>query len=444
MRRGLLGVVVVLAVAAVACSNAKDTVSSSSTTVQSGGTTAQGNSKFPAVNQPGVTADTINVGGVTSKTNPLGGNYADAYLGVQAYFDMVNSQGGIYGRKLKITEQRDDQLSNNKAEVDALIADQNIFAIMPVASLLFTGGNDIAKSGIPTFGWNINAEWSGTAADPRSNMFGQTGSFTDFTAAEAYMPIIWLAQHLKAKKLGVLAYNVDQSKGCATGIKNAVDTFGPKAGVKLAFMDEALTFGATDMSSQVSKMKEAGVGLVTSCMDTNGVVTLAKEMKKQQLDAKQYLPNGYDDNFVKQYGDLFEGSVVRTDFTTWQLPEKEQPQGLKDFLKWMKGNQLDENGMVGWLNAALFVKGLRDAGPDFTRQKVIDAINKETAFDADGVVYPVNWTKSHTQDADPGVGCDFDSTIENSKFVPSFSEPGKPFHCVLRAKDDSLSDDNRA
>jgi ABC-type branched-subunit amino acid transport system substrate-binding protein len=441
MRRGLLGVAVALALAAGACSNAKDT-GSSSTTVQSTDSTVQGNGKFPAVDQPGVSADAINVGGVASKTNPLGGNYGDAFVGTQAYFDMVNSEGGIYGRKLKITEQRDDALSNNKAEVDALISDQNIFAILPVASLLFTGGNDIAQSGIPTFGWNINQEWSGTAADPRSNMFGQTGSFTDFTAAKAYMPIIWLAQHLKVSKLGVLAYTADQSKDCATGIKNSVEKYGPKAGVKLAFIDQALSFGTTDMSSQVSKMKDAGVGLVTTCMDTNGVVTLAKEMKKQKLDAKQYLPNGYDDEFVKQYGDLFEGSVVRTDFTQWRLPEKEQPPGLKEFLKWMKGKTLNENAMVGWLNAAQFVQGLRDAGPDFTRQKVIDAINKETNFKADGVVHGVDWTKSHTQDADPTKGCDFNATIKNSQFVPDFSQPGKPFHCVVVNPDGTLSDHN--
>ncbi len=50
------------------------------------------------------------------------------------------------------------------------------------------------------------------------------------------------------------------------------------------------------------------------------MVTLAKEMKKQQLDAIQYLPDAYDQQFLESYGDLFEGSVVRTDFTQFELP----------------------------------------------------------------------------------------------------------------------------
>jgi len=39
----------------------------------------------------------IRVGGVTSTTNPLDGRYGLANDGVQAYFEMVNSEGGIYG-----------------------------------------------------------------------------------------------------------------------------------------------------------------------------------------------------------------------------------------------------------------------------------------------------------------------------------------------------------
>ncbi len=61
--------------------------------------------QFPPVDQPGVTQTEINVGGVVSKTNPLGGDYASAFDGVQAYFNMVNASKdkGIYGRKLNLS-----------------------------------------------------------------------------------------------------------------------------------------------------------------------------------------------------------------------------------------------------------------------------------------------------------------------------------------------------
>jgi branched-chain amino acid transport system substrate-binding protein len=178
-------------------------------------------------------------------------------------------------------------------------------------------------------------------------------------------------------------------------------------------------------------MKKAGVDLVTTCMDTNGVITLAKEMKKQQLKAIQYLPNGYDQSFLDDFGDLFEGSVVRTDFV--QLEAKEKPEGIKNFVAAMDraGVKPSENAVVGWINADMFVAGLKAAGPDFSRQKVIDAVNKMTDYRADGILDGVDWTKEHTGLKNPAEACQFLSTIHDSKFDPNFSKPGKPFVCAV-------------
>jgi len=178
-------------------------------------------------------------------------------------------------------------------------------------------------------------------------------------------------------------------------------------------------------------MKRAGVDLVTTCMDTNGVVSLAKEMKKQQLKAVQSLPNAYDHEFLDEFGDLFEGSYVRTDFV--QFEAKEKPKGLKTYLAAMDklGVKPSENSLVGWINADMFLAGLRGAGPDFSRQKVIDAVNKLTNYTADGLVGGVDWTKQHTGLKVPGESCQFLSVIHDSKFDPTLSKPGKPFVCAV-------------
>ena len=91
--------------------------------------------QFPPVDQTGVSQSEIRVGGVTSKTNPLGGNYASTVDGVKAYFNMVNSSKdkGIYGRKLNISSKRDDQVSMNRQEVQGLISNDNVFAVLPVS-----------------------------------------------------------------------------------------------------------------------------------------------------------------------------------------------------------------------------------------------------------------------------------------------------------------------
>ena len=155
-------------------------------------------------------------------------------------------------------------------------------------------------------------------------------------------------------------------------MKASFEKYGPAVDAKIVYIDQSLSYGVGDLGVQVSKMKSAGVDFVTTCMDNNGVVTLAKEMKKQELKAAQSLPNAYDHDFLKEFGDLFEGSYVRTDFVPFEA--KDPPEGLKKYLAAMKQAKADpsENSLVGWLNADLFVTGLKGAGAHFDRQSVIE------------------------------------------------------------------------
>ena len=71
------------------------------------------------------------------------------------------------------------------------------------------------------------------------------------------------------------------------------------------------------------------------------------------------------------------------------------------------------------------MEGLKAAGPDFTRQKVIDAINQMKDYTAKGLLPGVDWTKAHENDYD----CAAIMKIVDGKFKPVFGKPGKPFVC---------------
>ncbi len=427
--RGICTIAVLLALSATTCGNSKKATSPTTTGGSSRASVSRGSGKKVHIIAPGVTDSEIRVGGVASVTNPVGGKYGDAFAGTKAYFDMINSGGGIYGRQLKLVAERDDKLASNTSEIQALLTEDHVFAVLPVASLLFTGADSLAHQSIPTFGWLINPEWGGPKVGPKPTLFGQTGSYLCFACVNYTYP--WAASQVHAHNIGLLAYTAAQSAGCADGVENTFKKYGGAVGAKVAFADKSLSFGIADLSVQVSKMKDKHVDMVLTCMDTNGVVTLAKEMKKQGLHAVQYLPNGYDQGFLDEYGDLFEGAFVRTDFAQFELPEDQQPTGLKNYLEWTKkaGAKPSENGVVGWLNADLFVKGLQKAGPNFDRQKMVDAINSMNDYTADGFVYTVDWTKAHTALRALNDQCQFISRVKDSQFDPVYSKPGKPFVC---------------
>lgn len=415
MRGRVVAALMVFGLVAAACSNSSGD--------DSGSSSGSGNGdEVSTVDQPGVTDTEIKVGGVVTLTgNPIGSDLGGLNDGVEAYFEMINSEGGIYGRDLVLADKRDDALVNNTQEVQALVQ-SDVFAAIPMGTFVFTGADILAESGIPAFGWNVNEEWTGP-----ENLFEQEGALC-FDCAGPGVP--WIAQELGKERLAVLAYNVAQSSGCAEGLQNSFEQW-PSA--EVAFVDTSLAYGTVDFSAQVQQMVDADVDMVTTCMDQNGVLNLAREMRRQGLDAVQYLPNAYDHAFMDEYGEFFEGSYVRTSFAP--LETEPQPEGLANYLEWMDttGKPVNEYSLIGWIDADMFVTGLELAGEDFTQQKVIDALNEETQFTAHGILEGLDWTLQHQDPTEPGnrpnPECAALSIIEDGEFVPAFTEEGKPFTC---------------
>jgi ABC-type branched-subunit amino acid transport system substrate-binding protein len=386
--------------------------------------TASAERQSPAVDQPGVTDTEIKVGGIATMTNdPTGNTLGDAFAGVEAYFDYVNSKGGVHGRKLVLSSKRDDQLANNRQEVQGLLGEDDVFAALPIAVDLFTGADLLEAEGIPTFGIDIQEEWGSENNNPGpANFFGQFGSFICFTCAQPSTSV-WLAKRLGLKKVAILSYTIEQSKAACEGYEKSFEKY-PVADV--VFTDSSLSFGQVDYSGDVSQMIDKGVDYVITCIDANGTVTLAREMKKQGLEAIQALPNAYNHELVEENAQFLEGSYSFTPFAPFET--KPQPKGLKLYEKWIKKTDggRNEHSLDGWLNAGLFVTGLKAAGPDFTRQKVVDAINGLTDYTADGLLPGVDWTKAHST----GPDCYAVMKITDGKFVPRFGKPGKPFVCL--------------
>ncbi|MGH9073798.1 MAG: ABC transporter substrate-binding protein, partial [Acidimicrobiales bacterium] len=209
-RRRLVGFLVVVSLAAAGCGNAPP-----GRFAGSGGPT------------PGVTPTTIRVGGLAAVTGPLGNQYAPVFAGAQAYFDMVNANGGVHGREIDLVAKLDDQTdpSTDVAQARALVERYNVLAVVPVATPEFQGATYLSNQRVPTFGYNINpAQWS---AGP--TMFGQDGSYLDPTGIDVAGP--FLAEKLGIERVAILAYAVAQSAQCADGQAKSFRQFGFHVGL---------------------------------------------------------------------------------------------------------------------------------------------------------------------------------------------------------------------
>jgi len=121
---------------------------------------------------PGVTANSITVGTISTQTGVLASNFGSLIHGEKAYFDYINAQGGVNGRKIDYKYQLDDggnpttfnQLANT------LINQDHVFAVTGVGTAFFTP-NLFVESNIPTYGYNVTGNWAGA-----KNLFAAGGS----------------------------------------------------------------------------------------------------------------------------------------------------------------------------------------------------------------------------------------------------------------------------
>jgi ABC-type branched-subunit amino acid transport system substrate-binding protein len=370
----------------------------------------------------GVKPNEIDVGGLIAETGPLGDVYDGLAKGVRAYFDMINGQGGVNGRQIKLVKVRDDatDTTRNLTQARSLVEQDHVFAVF-ASSPIFPAGTYLGQNKIPTFGTNFNNEWSAGVS-----LFGHNGSFNDATRPGPFLP--WLAKQVGATAAATIAYTVASSADCGTGEANSFSHFGITVGLK----DNSLPFGATDVTGDIQQIKEHHVGFVATCMDPTGNTLVYKGLKAAGLDVKMAWPNGYDQNTLKNFADQMEGVYFGLQHIPFEsIAQSPEMQKYSAELQKLYPNEpLGEESMYGWEVASLFVAGLQKVGQNVTRKGVVDALNKMTAFTANGLVPPIDWTKQHK--ASGHFDCTAVVQVQHAKFVPVFGSAASPYVCFAQ------------
>jgi branched-chain amino acid transport system substrate-binding protein len=350
--------------------------------------------KQVAVTAPGVTDSEIRFSAFgTNSNNPTGGCALECYAhGIKAYFAYRNSQGGIYGRDLVLAEEVDDELGKNQQVALELISKDDFFGLFSYA-LFSTGWSEIGKTSIPMWVYNLDP----ASTTGKMNIFSDVGLICSGCTWFAYP---YLAGKAKAKKIAALSYDISEaSKGCATIIKNSIETYGSEVGnPEVVYLNNSIPFGMQNgVAPEVTAMKEAGVDLVLTCFDPKGDRTVKQEMARQGIGSVPMVhPGMYNQDFVEESGDLFDGDYLL--LTHAFRPFEASPnEALAAFKTWMEkiDAPLTEGAIYGWINAAQAYAGLEAAGPSFDRQKVIDALNEIEDYTADGIIAPLDFGRQH-------------------------------------------------
>ena len=343
---------------------------------------------------PGVTATEIKLGVSTPLTGSAGLAYGKVPGAMKAYFDYINANGGVYGRKIKLVIRDDKYLPTLAAtQTTNLVLKDNVFALVGALgtathSKAYTAAALAAKNVPDLF---VNTGFSG---------FGNTTKYpTTFTVLPSYaMEAKIMSKFIKEKFAGQAValvaqddeFGVDGVNGFKAGaLTLASTTLYPQSSMTDARAKALLTglsaipgkpvvvlFGTTDVTALIFKAAES-LNLVSKFTWIAGSVggdantLLALGVKPTTIDgavAASFFPDAKDstDAYVSQFMKINE--------------------------KYNKGVSFDNIVLQGMNSAMLTVQALRAAGKNLTRTGLIEAVqNKGSKFASAGLV-PLNYS----------------------------------------------------
>src|SRR5271156_1116589 len=248
---------------------------------------------------PGVTSNSITVGTISTQTGELASNFSSLIYGERAYFDYINAQGGVNGRKINYKYALDDggNPTTFNQLADTLINQDHVFAVTGVATAFFSP-NLFVESGIPTYGYNVTGNWAGP-----KNLFAATGSVQYYPAAGPQVALV-ARQTQKSPSIAFIAYGVAASAASCQAEQNSLTA----AGYKVSYSDLKVNYPGSTVATDVQRMKQAGSNMVVSCMDVQGNITMARAIKQYGLtNMTQLWFSGNDQSTLDTNQSLMQG-----------------------------------------------------------------------------------------------------------------------------------------
>jgi ABC-type branched-subunit amino acid transport system substrate-binding protein len=382
-RTGTAVAVAALALVAAACSSSTPPgaqSSSSSTTATTSGSSAS--TTAPGTATPGVTSTTVTVGQVDDLTAPLPGLFKGAEDGTEAYFDYIDSLGGVNGRMIKLDAQ--DSAYNDGTVANATTAQiKNDFALVGGFSLDDSAEEPLIKAaGMPDIAYPLDPDLSNlpTAYSPTPNTANDY-PLTAFKVIKQKFP-------QDIKHMGILWANATASTASS---EKAFERAAESQGFKIVY-DAGFTPSQTTFLPNVLTMKSDGVKLFfTTQMPDSYSATLAEEMQQQDFKPVVIQGDAYSANLVKDGGSAVNGMYLDVGYVLYLGTDANLPAAAL-FNKWMKiadpAANFELQSLYGWAAAQLFVQALRNAGASPTRASLLEALDKITNFDASGLLSP--------------------------------------------------------
>ena len=360
-------------------------------------------------NVPGVTDTEIKLGSHFALSQSPAAAYAPIIFGMRAYFDYVNDQGGVNGRKITFIIGDDHYNPPDALEVVRKLVEQdNVLAI--VGGLGEASHSAVYKyleeRGVPDLFITAGLlKWSEPVVKTRF-----AGS-VDFVT-EGRMLGKYAVDNYPGAKLGLLLQNDEMGVDSEKGLNMALE--GSDVEVVAKEMYEAINFDAT---AQTQRLRNAGAEVVIAFAIPPQAASLVKTARETLTWDVPILVSGIavSEIFVDLAGAENAEGVVSI-VMGHQIYETDQP-GIQKHIEIMQeygGGVAPSNfSLYGNAMGELTVEGLKRAGRDLTRESLVEAIESIRGWYCSGCVVPVNFSPTDHRPLE----IEMYNRVENGKWV---------------------------
>jgi len=325
----------------------------------------------------GITANTIVIGQSAALTGPAKELGLDMRMGVQTYFDQVNKNGGVYGRKLVLKSLDDGyEATRAAANTKALINQEGAFALLGYVGTPTSEASKpiFTEAKVPFVGAFTGAEL--LRAPFNRYIFNVRASYYDETDA-----IVNLLVYLGFTRIAVFYQNDSYGKAGLTGVERAM----AKRNMKIAATGtvERNTTEVAVAVKEISKIDPQAVVMISAYKSVAAFVTA---MKKANAN-----PQFMNVSFVgskalaTELGESGRGvGISQVVPFPWNLSAPVVKEYQKNFVAHAGNDNFNFSSLEGYIAAKVFVEGLRRAGREPTREGLVNALETLRDFDVGG------------------------------------------------------------
>jgi branched-chain amino acid transport system substrate-binding protein len=331
---------------------------------------------------PAVAADTTGVTDSTIKiglSGPLTGansSFGAAVYGVEAYYNYVNSQGGINGRKIELVIG-DTACNEAKgvAVAKRLISQDKVFLINGgvCSGVALAQKPVIAESGVP---WVVSTAANQNIGSPPVKTIFQAIQ----TSLDVGVSMVKFAlSDPGTKKIAIVEHTNEWSKGYRDP---AVDYM--KSQNMAAPVEVTLERGQTDATAQVLQLKEQKPDFILVILYEPELAVFLRDANKYRLGIPMVGSLGAD--FRSTENRVGGAAAMKNFYMAYQykgLIEGPKMEKWKDIIakNYPSGEKLTDFSFYGPGSAVAVVHVLQGLGKDVTRERFVEAMNNLKDFD---------------------------------------------------------------